>query len=113
MKKLCESLREHVIKIIKFKKKNMKLLTKEQQGSYENLKICHICKEKIKNDKKFHKVRGYCHYTEEYRGAAHSIYNLKYSVPKKISIAFHNRSNNDYHFIIKELAEEFEKQFIV
>ena len=40
-------------------------------------------------------------------GAAHSIYNLKYSVPKKIPIAFHNGSNYDYHFIAKELAEEF------
>ena len=44
-------------------------------------------------------------------GVAHSIYNLKYSVPKKIPIAFHNGSNYDYHFIAKELAEEFKKQF--
>ena len=29
---------------------------------------------------------------------------------KKIAIAFHNGSNFDYHFIIKELAEEFKKQ---
>ena len=41
----------------------------------------------------------------------HSICNLKYSVPKKIPIVFHNGSNYDYHFIIKELAEEFKKQF--
>ena len=27
----------------------MKLLTKEQQESYENEKICSICKEKFKN----------------------------------------------------------------
>ena len=27
----------------------MKLLTKEHQESYENAKICYICKEKIKN----------------------------------------------------------------
>ena len=30
---------------------------------------------------------------------------------KKISIAFHNGSNYDYHLMVKELAEEFEKQF--
>ena len=30
---------------------------------------------------------------------------------KKISVLFHNRSNYDYHFIIKELSEEFEKLF--
>ena len=57
--------------------------------------------------KNFSKVKDYCHYTEEYRDGVHSIYNLKYSIPKKLSIAFHNGSNYDYHFIIKELAEEF------
>ena len=62
-------------------------------------------------DKKYHKVRYHCHYTGEYRGAAHSICNLKYSVPQKILVVFHNESNYDYHFIIKELAEEFKKQF--
>ena len=46
-----------------------------------------------------------------YKGAAHSIGNLKCCVPKKITIVFHNGSNYDYHFIIKELAEEFKKQF--
>ena len=30
-------------------------------------------------------------------------------MPKKILIVVHNGSNYDYHFIIKELAEEFEK----
>ena len=32
-------------------------------------------------------------------------------MPKIIPIDFHNRSNYDYHFTIKELAEEFKKQF--
>ena len=31
-------------------------------------------------------------------------------MPKKIPIVSHNESNYDYHFIIKELAEEFKKQ---
>ena len=48
------------LKIINFKKKKMKLLTKEQQESYENTKVCYICKEKFENkcleDKKYHKV---------------------------------------------------------
>ena len=110
----CEFLRERAMKIINFKKKKMKLLTKEQQESYENAKICFICKKKIENkywkDKKYRKVRDHCHYAGEYRGAAHSICNLKYSVPKKIPIVFRNRSNYDYYFIIKKLAEEFKNQ---
>ena len=63
------------------------------------------------SDKKYRKIRNHCHYTGEYRGAGHSMCNLKYSEPKRIPIAFHNGSNYDYHLIIKELAEEFEKQF--
>ena len=62
-------------------------------------------------DKRYHKVRDHCHYTGKYTGAAYSIHNLKYSVPKKNPIVFHNGSNYDYHFIKKELAEEFKKQF--
>ena len=46
----------------------------------------------------------------EYRDAAHSICNSKSSVPKKIPLVFHNGSNYDYHFVIKELAEWFKKQ---
>ena len=37
-----------------------------------------------------------------------SICNLRYSVPKKIPIVFHNESNYDYHFI-RDLAEKFKK----
>ena len=62
-------------------------------------------------DKKYRKVKDHYHYTEQYRGVAHSLSNLKHSVPKKLPIGFQNRFNYDYHFIIKELAEEFEKQF--
>ena len=51
------------------------------------------------------------HYHEYRSVAAHSLCNLKYSVPKEIPIVFHNRSNYDYHVIIKELAEEYEVQF--
>ena len=57
MKKFCESLREHKMKIMNFKKKKLKLLTKGQQESYENARICYICKEKFQNkylkDKKY------------------------------------------------------------
>ena len=41
-------------------------------------------------DKQFFKVRDHCHHTGGYRGAVHSKCNLKYSVSKKIHIAFHN-----------------------
>ena len=111
MKRFCEFLREHAMIIINFKKKKMKLLTKEQQKSYANATIYYICKKKIQNkyvkDKKYREVRDHCHYTREHRVAAHSICNLKYSVPKKNPLVFYNGSNYEYHFIIKELTKEF------
>ena len=48
------------------------------------------------------KVRDHCHYTGEYRGAAHSIGNLKLNVSNEILLVFHNGSNYHYHFIIKK-----------
>ena len=59
--------------------------------------------------KKYRKVGDHCHCTGKYRGAVHSISNLKYSVPKKNPTVFHYRWNYDNHFIIKELAEELKK----
>ena len=38
MKKFCKSLREHAIRIIILKNKEMKLLANEQQKSYKNAK---------------------------------------------------------------------------
>ena len=56
-------------------------------------------------------VRGHCHFTGKYRGAAHNTCNLRYKVPKNIPVIFHNGSTYDYHFIIKELAREFDGNF--
>ena len=126
VKKFCEFLREHAIKIINFKKKKMKLLSKEQQESYESAKICYICKEIFENkylkDKKDRKVRDHCHYAGEYRGAVHSKCNLKYSVPKKIPIVFHakkipvvfhNGFNYDYHFTYGKEQKNLKNNLLV
>ena len=90
----------------------MKSLTSKQQNLYQNAQICYIC---IKNEDKRAQYKKYCkvsdqlHNTGEYRGAVHSICNLRHSAPKEISVYFHNGSNYDYHFMIKDLAEAFEK----
>ena len=65
----------------------------------------------VDDNKKYHKVRDHCYYTGTYRGAAHNICNLRCKTPKEIPVVFHNGSTYDYHFIIKELAEEFEGHF--
>ena len=36
---------------------------------------------------------------------------MRYKIPKEIPVVFHNGSTYDYHFIIKELAKEFNGNF--
>ena len=36
---------------------------------------------------------------------------MKYNILKAKPVVMHNGSNNDYHFIIKEPAKEFEGEF--
>ena len=70
---------------------------------------------KFAKDKNYQKVnwvkRDNCHYTGKYRGAVHSVFNLKFNVPNEIPVVFHNGSNYDHHFIIKKIANEFEEEF--
>ena len=49
MKKFCESLREHAIKIINLIKKKRRLLTNRQQELYDNSQICYICEENFED----------------------------------------------------------------
>ena len=85
-------LKKHARRINNFKKKKMKLLTNEQLGSFEKPKICYICGEefedKFAKNTKHCKDRDHCHYACKYSGAAHSICNLDYSIPKEITVIF-------------------------
>ena len=111
----CRKLKKLGTEIINYEKKYMIPLTNEEIMFYENQKQCHICKKGFfgnkKNKFKYLKVRDRCHYTVKFRGAAHSTYNLRYAVPKKIPIIIHNRSTYVDHFITKQLPEEFEGKF--
>ena len=117
MERFCKDLRDHAMKIINYEEKEMIPLTDKENKSYEKQKVCYICKKEFSTDendknafKLYHKVRDHCHYTGKFRGAAHSICNLRYKTPKEIPIVFHNGSTYDYHFIINKLAKEFDGQ---
>ena len=47
MENFCKDLREHAIKILKYQKKEMILLTDEENKSYEEQKVCYICEKGI------------------------------------------------------------------
>ena len=108
MKRFCKDLKDHATKIIDFKKKAMIPLTKEEEDNYNKENICYICKKDFNNDGK---VGDHCHFTGKYKGAAHNTCKLRYKIPKNIPVIYHNGSTYDYHFIIKELAREFEGNF--
>ena len=114
MKRFCKHLKEHATKIINYEKEEMILLIDKENKFYEKQKICYICKKEFSTDdddnKRYQNVRDHCHYTGEFRGAAHSICNLRCKTLKKIPIIFHNGSKYDYHLIIKQLPKEFNGQ---
>ena len=112
MKKFCTSLREHAKNIIEFEKKKKLPLTKEELKSNQDPNLCYICGKrilkKLSKSINYRKVRDHCHFTGKYKGTAHNVCNLKFNVPNEIPVVFHNGSNYDYHFFIKELAKGFE-----
>ena len=82
----------------------------QQKNSKNHIKVLYIksvifVKKNLK-DAKYRKIRDHWHYTGKYIGDAYSIFNIKYSVSKSISIVF---IMYHYHFIIKELAIELKK----
>ena len=114
MKNFCLDLREQATEIINYEKKEMIPLTKEEKKMHRIQKKCYICKKRFSTDndnKIYHKAKDHCHYAGKYRGAAHDICNLKCKIPKEIPVVFHIGSTYDSHFIIKELAQEFEGEF--
>ena len=90
MKKFCKELRDQAMKIINYKKKEIIQLTNEEKESYEKQKVCYICEKEFNTDKKYCKVKDHCHYTGKFRGAAHSICNLRFAI--EIPVVFHNGS---------------------
>ena len=69
MKKFCGSLIEYAMKLISFRAARIR--SKLRSLLYLSRKIW----KKYLKDKIYRKVRDYCYYTEEYRGAVHSIWN--------------------------------------
>ena len=106
------------------KKKEMIPLSEDENKSYEEQDVCHICKKKFfldenENDENDENENNENENdenendkNEKYRKVKdHNNCNLRYKTPREIPIAFHNGSTYDYHFIIKQLAEEFESEF--
>ena len=75
-------------------------LTKQEQISFDKAKTSHICKASLLKDK----VRDHCHFTGQYRGAAHNSCNLQCRKPMIFPVIFHNLHRYDSHLFIKQLS---------
>ena len=75
-------------------------LTKKEQLSFDKAETCHICSKELKDDK----VRDHCHFTGQYRGAAHNSCNLQCRKPLILPVVFHNLQGYDAHLFIKQLS---------
>ena len=107
---LCKKLKEHALEIINYeKKKQMIRLSEEENKTYEEQDVRHICKKKFcldenkENNDKYRKVKDHCHFSRKFKGAAHNYCNLRYKVPKDIPIITHN-AGYDTHFIINHFS---------
>ena len=76
-------------------------LTQEEQKSFKNEVNCHICNRELKDDR----VRDHCHFTGQYRGAAHNKCNLMCKKSLVLPVIFHNLRGYDAHLFIKQLAK--------
>ena len=82
-------------------------LTSQEEKDFQSATICHICEQDLKTDKetgRILKVRDHCHFTGEYRGAAHNKCNLTCKKPHILPVIFHNLQGYDSHLFIKQLA---------
>ena len=75
-------------------------LTRQKQISFHKSETCHICKKELLSDK----VRDHCHFTGQYRGAAHNSCNLQCRKPMILPVIFHNLQGYDAHLFVKQLA---------
>ena len=75
MERFYKDIRDQAMKIINREKQEMIPLTDKENESFENQKVCHICKKEFSTDenekntfKLYYKVRDRCHYTGKFRG---------------------------------------------
>ena len=87
------------------------LTNKEIESKKKKKKKKKKIEDKYADDKKYHWFRDFCYYTSKYSVTAHSIGNISNRIPKEFSVAFHNGSNYDYHFVMTELGKKYKEEF--
>ena len=108
MDRFCSTINKIKEEIMEKMKENKKLQwTARQKEEHKHAKHCFICGGKFNpKDPAKTKVADHCHFTGEYRGAAHNKCNLDYCFKYfKIPVFFHNLKNYDAHLIISHMEK--------
>ena len=89
-------------------------LSEEEITKHENAKICYICEDADRpfgnHDINSRKIHEHCHLSGLYRRESHSDCNMKYQTCRTVPVIFHNMMKYDGHFLIKEVAENFDSK---
>ena len=96
-------LKEHKCckKIMKDQFNKNLVMTEKEEYLFQQSNICWICKKLIDNEDE--KVRGHCHITGKFRGAAHQDCNINFQLTKKILVIFHNLKGYGSRLIFSKL----------
>ncbi|KYM94610.1 hypothetical protein ALC62_14752 [Cyphomyrmex costatus] len=82
--------------------------TRDDWRRFDSATHCHICERPFAPGDE--RARDHCHLTGRYRGPAHKGCNVNYKNSMYIPVVFHNLSGYDAHFVIREIATQFQGQ---
>jgi hypothetical protein len=108
MEEFCKAISDATAKLYDkhFKSKFPICMTPEDEKDYDSNERCYLCSGPFSQDTVsiYQKVKDHCHFTGKYRGAAHSICNLRASKPNFVPALFHNLEGYDEHLFLPSLA---------
>ena len=112
VQKIVEYIEKEVKRLYEiFPRQPMTKLSHVLKREHEEAEKSHICLKEF-NDPKNRNVKEHCHYIGLYRGVVHNNCHLKYRIPDRIPIVFHNQSSHEAHLFIKQLGRRFNKNDI-
>jgi len=79
------------------------IFSEDDRAKFEKARECWICQKPFEGSDD--KVRDQCHFSGQFRGAAHNKCNLLFRKPKHAPVIFHNLSGYDSHLFIKNLGK--------
>ena len=79
---------------------------KEKRAAFKKAEVCWFCGGELRGGEK---VADHCHYTGNFRGAAHQKCNSRARKPKFTPVFFHNLSGYDAYLFIKILKKKYGK----